>query len=87
MENDSFSNGVFLNTPTILSERFCRLFKEGFWVILGQAIAVLGSLVGVRLLRGLLEPAAYGERALGITVATLINQPVFISLSAGMNPF
>ena len=69
------------------SERFLRLFKEGFWVILGQAMAVLGALVGVRLMTELLDPAAYGELALGMTVATLVNQTVLGPLSNGITRF
>lgn len=69
------------------SERFRRLLKEGFWVVLGQAMAVVGSLVGVRLLTGLLDPAAYGELALGMAVATLGNQAVLGPLSQGVIRF
>jgi O-antigen/teichoic acid export membrane protein len=69
------------------TERFRRLFKEGFWIVLGQAMAVLGSLVGVRLLTELLDPAAYGELALGMTVATLVNQTVLGPLGNGITRF
>ncbi len=69
------------------TERFRRLSKEGFWVVLGQAMAVLGVLVGVRLLTELLDPAAYGELALGMTVATLVNQTVLGPLSNGVTRF
>ncbi len=69
------------------TERFRRLSKEGFWVVLGQAMAVLGALVGVRLLTELLDPAAYGELALGMTVATLVNQTVLGPLSNGVTRF
>jgi O-antigen/teichoic acid export membrane protein len=65
------------------SERFRRLSKEGFWVVLGQAIAILGSLVGIRILTGLMDPAVYGELALCITVATLISQAVLGPLGNG----
>jgi len=69
------------------SERFHRLFKEGFWIVFGQAMAVLGSLVGVRLFTELLEPAAYGELAIGLTAATLINQTVLGPLGNGIIRF
>ncbi len=69
------------------TERFHRLFKEGFWIVLGQAMAVLGSLVGVRLLTELLDPAAYGELALWMTVATLVNQTVLGPLGNGITRF
>ena len=70
-----------------LTERVRRLSKEAFWIVLGQVMAVLGSFVGVRLLTELLDPAAYGELALGITVATLVNQTVFGPLSNGVTRF
>ena len=55
--------------------------------MLGQALAVLGSLVGVRLLTELLDPAAYGELALGMTVAALVNQTIFGPLGNGVTRF
>ncbi|MBU2623826.1 MAG: lipopolysaccharide biosynthesis protein [Proteobacteria bacterium] len=69
------------------SQRFRRLSKEGFWIVLGQAMSVVGSLIGVRLLTELLDPAAYGELALGMTVATLVNQAVLGPLSNGVMRF
>ena len=68
-------------------ERFRRLSKEGAWIVLGQAAAVLGSLAGVRLLTELLDPAAYGELALGLTVAALVNQTVLGPLANGVTRF
>jgi O-antigen/teichoic acid export membrane protein len=72
---------------TFRSERFRRLFKESFWIVLGQAAAVVGSLIGVRLLTELLDPAAYGELALGMAVATLVNQTVLGPLGNGVTRF
>jgi O-antigen/teichoic acid export membrane protein len=57
-------------------DRFRRVGREIFWVAAGQAIAILGALVGVRLLTGLLPPNVYGDLALGMTLATLVNQIV-----------
>ena len=75
-------------TPQVLfSERFYRLFKEGTWVVLGQFLAILGSLVGVRVLTGLLDPKAYGEMALGLTVAMLVDQAALGPLSSGVTRF
>jgi O-antigen/teichoic acid export membrane protein len=67
--------------------RFRRLSKEAFWIVFGQTIAVVGSLVGVRLITGLLNPAEYGNLALGMTLAILINQLVFGPLSNGITRF
>lgn len=69
------------------SARFQRLFKEGLWIVLGQGIAMLGSLVGVRLLTGLLSPVQYGELALGMTIATLVNQTLLGPLGQGVLRF
>lgn len=69
------------------SERFCRLFKESILVVLGQGMAVAGALVGVRLMTGLLTPSAYGELALGTTVATLVNLTVLGPLCNGVTRF
>ena len=69
------------------SDRFVRLSKEGFWIVLGQAIAVLGSLVGVRVLTGLLTSAEYGELALGMTLAILVGQTLFGPLGQGATRF
>ena len=68
-------------------ERFHRLSKEGLWIILGQAAAVIGSLAGVRLLTELLTPAEYGELALGLTVSALVNQTILGPLANGVTRF
>ena len=69
------------------SKRFRRLFKEGFWVLLGQAAVVVGMLISVRILTALLNPTAYGELALGMTLATLVNQVLLGPLSNGVSRF
>ena len=69
----------------INSSRFRRLGHEFFWITLGQAVAVSGALVGVRVLTGLLAPEAYGQLALGMTLATLVNQIVLGPLSNAGN--
>jgi len=76
-----------LGIEAIRSPRFRRLFKESVWIALGQAMAMLGLLVGVRLLTELLGPAAYGELALGMTAATLANQIMFGPLGGGVIRF
>ena len=76
--------------PDILApglDRVRRLSKEGAWVVLGQATAVLGALASVRLLTELLDPAAYGELALGMTLAGLVNQTVLGPLGSGITRF
>lgn len=48
---------------------------------------VAGSLAGVRLLTELLPPDAYGELALGMTIATLVNQIILGPLGGGIIRF
>jgi O-antigen/teichoic acid export membrane protein len=61
--------------------RIVSLSAEVAWVLIGQALAVLGSLVGVSLVSGLLGPAGYGELALAMTAATLVQQVVVSPLA------
>lgn len=65
------------------SSRVRRLGREFIWISLGQAAAVLGAIVGVRLLTELMDPSTYGQLALGMTVATLVQQVVLGPLSNG----
>lgn len=69
------------------AKRLRRISKEGAWVALGQLAAVLGALFGVRLLTELLDPASYGELALGMTLATLLHQCVFGPLGNSITRF
>ncbi|HEY3344358.1 MAG TPA: oligosaccharide flippase family protein [Anaerolineaceae bacterium] len=64
-----------------------RLGKELLLVGLGQAVAAVGSLVGVRLMTGRFDPAAYGEVALAITFVTLSQQLLIGPLSAALTRF
>jgi O-antigen/teichoic acid export membrane protein len=56
--------------------------SEFAWVVVGQATALVGAVIGVRLLTQVLPPAAYGELALGLTGVTLAQQALFSPLSA-----
>ena len=69
------------------SPRFQRLAKEGSWIVAGQIAAVLGALVLVRVLTEYLEPAQYGQLALGLTVAGLVNQVVMGGVTNGISRF
>lgn len=64
-----------------------QLRGEATWVIAGQTIGASGALVGVRLLTGILSPTTYGEFALGMTIATLLNQAIFGPLTNGVTRF
>ena len=64
-----------------------RLSHEAAWVGLGQVLAVLGGLVGVRLLTSLLDPASYGEVALAMTIAALSQQVLIGPLASAFLRF
>ena len=51
--------------------------REFFWVVVGQGIGAFGSIIGVRFLTHAMTPNTYGEFALGMTIATLVNQIIF----------
>ncbi len=71
----------------IAAPRFQRLAKEGSWVFAGQIATVLGALVLVRALTEYLGPEQYGQLALGLTVAGLVNQVVMGGIGAGIGRF
>ena len=67
--------------------RFRRLLKEGSWVVFGQVVAFSGALAQVKILTEYLEPSQYGQLALGLTIATLINQSVMAGVTPGIGRF
>ncbi|MCP5410268.1 MAG: lipopolysaccharide biosynthesis protein [Chromatiaceae bacterium] len=76
-----------LNRSNTQRGRIYRLAKEGGWILVGQIASVLGALVLVRVLTEYLDPAEYGELALGLTIATLVNQVVMGGISNGISRF
>lgn len=67
--------------------RFKRLAKEAIWILLGQAISVSGALALVRILTEYLTPNEYGELALGLTVASFVNQVFIGGISNGIGRY
>ena len=67
--------------------RLRRLAKEGSWIIIGQFASVVGALMLVRVLTDYLDPAQYGQLALSLTMATLVNQVVMGGIAAGIGRF
>ena len=61
-----------------------KLLHEAGWLILGQVSTLAASLYAVRILTGYLGPEQYGNFALGLTIAALVNQVVFGGLSNGI---
>src|SRR5262245_7377037 len=56
--------------------RNIRLGKEFFWVVVGQALAGLGGLAGVKLLTRAMSPTAYGELSIALTGTIIAQQCV-----------
>ena len=67
--------------------RLGRLAKEGSWILIGQFAAIAGALALVRILTEYLDAEQYGQLALGLTVAALINQVVLGGISNGIGRF
>ncbi|MEI6335426.1 MAG: lipopolysaccharide biosynthesis protein [Methylococcaceae bacterium] len=67
--------------------RFKRLAKEGSWIVIGQIMSVAASLVLVRVLTEHLNPAQYGQLALGLTVAGLVSQVVMGGIGNAISRF
>jgi O-antigen/teichoic acid export membrane protein len=66
--------------PPLASEwrgKLIRAQAELGWVLLGQLAAFVGGFIAIKLLTSMLGPAAYGELALGITIAGLVQMFVY----------
>jgi len=59
------------------------IWREVGWIVAGEAVGALGSIVAVRLLTTSLSPEEYGLLALGSTVATLLGQVLLGPLANG----
>jgi O-antigen/teichoic acid export membrane protein len=71
----------------VIGTRHIRLAKEGSWLVLGQVVTVSGALVLVRVLTEYLDPEQYGQLALGLTVAGLVNQVVMGGIGVGIGRY
>jgi len=70
-----------------INKQHIPLITEGFWILIGQISAVLGSLIGLRILTGLLDPVEFGELALAMTVSALVVQLLTGPISNGITRF
>lgn len=68
-------------------DRIHRLSKEGGWIVGGQVASMFGALALVRVLTENLNPDQYGQLALGLTIAGLVNQVVMGGLTAGIGRY
>lgn len=69
------------------SARVRSLGRESTLVGFGQLAAALGSLLALRLLTSRLSPAEFGQLALGLTVATFMQQTLYVPLAQGLLRF
>ena len=69
------------------NNRIQRLLQEFSWVAVGQVIAVLGSLMLLRVLTESLDPTKFGQLALGLTIAGLVNAVIMGGLVNGIGRF
>ncbi len=67
--------------------RILRLSREAGWILVGQVASVLGALALVRVLTEYLEPAAYGQLALALTLVTLVGQVAMGGVAAAIGRF
>ncbi len=67
--------------------RIKRLAEEGFWIVAGQVVSVLGALFLVRVLTEYLLPAEYGRLALSLTLGVLVCQVAFTGSMPGIVRF
>lgn len=71
----------------VVMSRIKRLAKESIWIIVGQLSVAVASLILVRVLTEYLAPAQFGQLALGLTVAGLLNQVVMGGIISGIGRF
>lgn len=69
------------------TSRFRRLAKEGIWIFIGKIVTVAGTLILVRVLTEYLDPEQYGQLALGLTIAGLVNQLVMGGITNGIGRY
>lgn len=50
---------------------------EMIWVVVGQILAFLGAFAGIKILTTVMQPEGYGQLALGITIAGLLNMFIY----------
>jgi O-antigen/teichoic acid export membrane protein len=64
-----------------------RVAIEFTWVVLGELVGLVGLAVNVRLLTAIMTPTAYGELALGLSLATLPAQTIVGPLGSAAERF
>lgn len=57
----------------LLRDRFHSLRREMAWILTGQFFGFVGGFIGIKILTNMLGPTGYGQLALGLTIAGLLN--------------
>lgn len=79
---------MFLGTKVAVNAaRNVRIAKEASWIVAGQIATIVAGLVLVRVLTEYLDPDQYGQLALGLTVAGLVNQVIMGGITNGISRF
>jgi O-antigen/teichoic acid export membrane protein len=73
--------------PFLIPRKFKHLIKESTWVVLGQFVTLVGSLILVRVMTSYLTPNEYGQLALSLTAVGLISQIAMNSVSASISRY
>jgi O-antigen/teichoic acid export membrane protein len=73
--------------PFLLPQNLKHFLKESTWVVIGQIVTLMGSLVLVRVLTSYLTPNEYGQLALSLTAVGLISQVAMNSVGASIGRF
>jgi O-antigen/teichoic acid export membrane protein len=76
-----------VNSINWLIAKSKNLYAEAFWMILGQVLAMLGSLLSVKLLTTYLDINNYGKLSLGMTVVLFTAQLVMGPLGQGIQRY
>lgn len=77
-----------LHTKFRSAQKIIKSFQaEAAWVFAGQALALVGTLVGVRVLTDFLPPGAYGTLGLAMTLSALFTEVVIGGLVHGFTRF
>lgn len=79
-------NGRYSNNQQP-SGGFSQLAYESLLIIGGKALALFGSLLLVRVLTERLNPTAYGQLALWLTVTVFLSKVITGPLSEGIGRF
>lgn len=65
----------------IISKRKLNVFTEFSWVVIGQFVGLIGSVLTIKLLTNILSTEEYGRLALGLSISGMVGMFTFNPLS------